>query len=43
MQIRVLNQEQCTRMIKTCSNWLCKYAQYCRCHENIQEHEKDDL
>jgi len=41
MHIRVLNQEQCRRMIKTSSNWLCKHAQSCRYHENMQEHEKD--
>jgi len=42
MHIRVLNQEQCTRMIKTGSKWLCKHAQCCKCHENMQAHEKDD-
>jgi len=42
MQIRALNQEQCTRMIKTSSKWLYRHAQYCRCHENMQEHENDD-
>jgi len=26
MHIRVLNQEQCTRMIKTGSKWLCNHA-----------------
>jgi len=41
MHIRVLYQEQCTRLIKTGSKWLCKDAQCCRCHENMQEHEKD--
>jgi len=30
-------------MIKTSSNWLCKHVKCCRCHENIQEHEKYDL
>jgi len=29
-------------MIKTGSNWLCKHAQCCRCHGNMQEYEKDD-
>jgi len=29
-------------MIKKGSKWLCKHAQCCRCHENMQEHEKDD-
>jgi len=42
MHIRVLNKEQCTRMIKTSSNWLYKHAQCCRCHENMEEHEKVD-
>jgi len=41
MQIGVLNQEQCTRMIMTSNKWLYKHAQYCRSHENMQEHEKD--
>jgi len=43
MQIQDLNQEQCTRMIKKGSNWLCKHAQCCRCHQNTQEYERDDL
>jgi len=30
-----------SRMIKTGSKWLCKHVQCCRCHENMQEHEKD--
>jgi len=28
-------------MIKTVSKWICKLARCCRCHENVQDHEKD--
>jgi len=38
-----LEINNCKRTIKTGSNWLCKHAQCCRCHQNTQEYETDDL
>ena len=31
------------RTIKIGSNWLCKHAQCCKCHQDTQEYEKDGL